>query len=132
MIPPKRAAWESGTMSLEMAQDCACTAATRASARLSTASASARLWTKGTRHSRMPRPTQPPTRIVFFDAIEVIAYLRARTRVTRPAKRSEEHTSELQSRGHLVCRLLLEKKNCIARHGPQRRPRRLSARANDD
>src|SRR5439155_8569643 len=28
--------------------------------------------------------------------------------------RSEEHTSELQSRGHLVCRLLLEKKNCRA------------------
>src|SRR3989442_9510770 len=28
----------------------------------------------------------------------------------QPAKRSEEHTSELQSRPHLVCRLLLEKK----------------------
>src|SRR5690625_5916705 len=28
----------------------------------------------------------------------------------RPGERSEEHTSELQSRGHLVCRLLLEKK----------------------
>src|SRR2546422_8956804 len=28
----------------------------------------------------------------------------------RRAKRSEEHTSELQSRLHLVCRLLLEKK----------------------
>src|SRR5437660_3930936 len=28
----------------------------------------------------------------------------------RSAARSEEHTSELQSRGHLVCRLLLEKK----------------------
>src|SRR5437870_10433819 len=28
-----------------------------------------------------------------------------------PKVRSEEHTSELQSRGHLVCRLLLEKKN---------------------
>src|SRR5207253_7759742 len=28
----------------------------------------------------------------------------------RPQERSEEHTSELQSRGHLVCRLLLEKK----------------------
>src|SRR2546422_8061000 len=28
----------------------------------------------------------------------------------RPADRSEEHTSELQSRLHLVCRLLLEKK----------------------
>src|SRR5436305_10162422 len=27
--------------------------------------------------------------------------------------RSEEHTSELQSRPHLVCRLLLEKKNKI-------------------
>src|SRR5690625_7554299 len=29
---------------------------------------------------------------------------------TRFPARSEEHTSELQSRGHLVCRLLLEKK----------------------
>src|SRR2546422_1894183 len=28
----------------------------------------------------------------------------------RPVPRSEEHTSELQSRLHLVCRLLLEKK----------------------
>src|SRR5690625_5487877 len=28
-------------------------------------------------------------------------------------ERSEEHTSELQSRGHLVCRLLLEKKNTV-------------------
>src|SRR3989442_3170887 len=27
--------------------------------------------------------------------------------------RSEEHTSELQSRPHLVCRLLLEKKKCL-------------------
>src|SRR5215510_16078553 len=31
--------------------------------------------------------------------------------------RSEEHTSELQSRGHLVCRLLLEKK----KHPPSAR-----------
>src|SRR5690554_7687104 len=30
---------------------------------------------------------------------------------TPPNARSEEHTSELQSRPHLVCRLLLEKKN---------------------
>src|SRR5690625_7005473 len=29
---------------------------------------------------------------------------------TNSEPRSEEHTSELQSRGHLVCRLLLEKK----------------------
>src|SRR5690625_5837457 len=33
-------------------------------------------------------------------------------------KRSEEHTSELQSRGHLVCRLLLEKKNQQHRRKP--------------
>src|SRR3989449_3236777 len=32
-------------------------------------------------------------------------------RATTKAMRSEEHTSELQSRLHLVCRLLLEKKN---------------------
>src|SRR3712207_8370542 len=30
---------------------------------------------------------------------------------TSPPSRSEEHTSELQSRQYLVCRLLLEKKN---------------------
>src|SRR5205814_9417220 len=29
-------------------------------------------------------------------------------------RRSEEHTSELQSLRHLVCRLLLEKKNCAS------------------
>src|SRR5437870_6571576 len=33
-----------------------------------------------------------------------------RTRTLCGLSRSEEHTSELQSRGHLVCRLLLEKK----------------------
>src|SRR5690625_6917741 len=41
-----------------------------------------------------------------YCAISVLA----RTRV-QSIIRSEEHTSELQSRGHLVCRLLLEKKN---------------------
>src|SRR5690554_7237185 len=34
-----------------------------------------------------------------------------RNRSDIAANRSEEHTSELQSRPHLVCRLLLEKKN---------------------
>src|SRR5690625_6467362 len=37
----------------------------------------------------------------------------SRKKAARPSRargRSEEHTSELQSRGHLVCRLLLEKK----------------------
>src|SRR5690606_39403146 len=36
-------------------------------------------------------------------------------RIGRCAGRSEEHTSELQSRENLVCRLLLEKKNQFAR-----------------
>src|SRR2546422_3438068 len=40
------------------------------------------------------------------DGFEILAELRERY----PAIRSEEHTSELQSRLHLVCRLLLEKK----------------------
>src|SRR3989442_2553242 len=43
------------------------------------------------------------------------------SRTTAPSSieafRSEEHTSELQSRPHLVCRLLLEKK----KHSPARR-----------
>src|SRR3989442_2636389 len=48
------------------------------------------------------------------------------------SKRSEEHTSELQSRPHLVCRLLLEKKNVpgreiltrhVVRHRNADRPR---------
>src|SRR3712207_8974410 len=34
----------------------------------------------------------------------------APARASGPAPRSEEHTSELQSRQYLVCRLLLEKK----------------------
>src|SRR2546422_4487972 len=36
---------------------------------------------------------------------------RERPRLRDQRARSEEHTSELQSRLHLVCRLLLEKKN---------------------
>src|SRR2546429_3903193 len=39
-------------------------------------------------------------------------------RTHRPA-RSEEHTSELQSRLHLVCRLLLEKKKITKDKPPQ-------------
>src|SRR3712207_8322125 len=48
------------------------------------------------RGARPPRPSGPRPR---------------RVAATRPPSRSEEHTSELQSRQYLVCRLLLEKKN---------------------
>src|SRR3989442_11631708 len=39
-----------------------------------------------------------------------VAAIHARDRAAYLSHRSEEHTSELQSRPHLVCRLLLEKK----------------------
>src|SRR3989442_5666651 len=42
------------------------------------------------------------------EAQKVVSELQARV------KRSEEHTSELQSRPHLVCRLLLDTKICPA------------------
>src|SRR5690625_7303872 len=54
---------------------------------------------------RTPRGTPPSP--VARQGPEV----RTRPRRLRIRRRSEEHTSELQSRGHLVCRLLLEKKN---------------------
>src|SRR2546425_5723713 len=48
------------------------------------------------------------------------------TKIHTIQKRSEEHTSELQSLAYLVCRLLLEKKNhspaaqdCRNLHGPE-------------
>src|SRR3989449_7858960 len=46
---------------------------------------------------------------------------------TRKLFRSEEHTSELQSRLHLVCRLLLEKKK--PRNSPHTTPSLLTLRA---
>src|SRR5690625_789512 len=47
----------------------------------------------------------------IFSKSNCAAYLLAKDYVGGSPIRSEEHTSELQSRGHLVCRLLLEKKN---------------------
>src|SRR5690625_7026431 len=48
-------------------------------------------------------------RDVFIDGIRDILGVTPEV-ITGDEERSEEHTSELQSRGHLVCRLLLEKK----------------------
>src|SRR3712207_8866393 len=45
---------------------------------------------------------------------------KAAVRATDVDDRSEEHTSELQSRQYLVCRLLLEKKKTISIHTPFR------------
>src|SRR5687768_17917177 len=60
-------------------------------------------------------------RLSFRDEIpfangQAVAEIHARSRrqLARQRTRSEEHTSELQSRLHLVCRLLLEKKKPIS------------------
>src|SRR3712207_7924153 len=50
----------------------------------------------------------------FTTVEEAVLAVVKRSGVSEPfnrSKRSEEHTSELQSRQYLVCRLLLEKKN---------------------
>src|SRR5689334_15245737 len=60
--------------------------------------------------------------------------VRRHSRSSRCRRRSEEHTSELQSQFHLVCRLLLEKKKAeVSRRGGHpggraRRARRLQGR----
>src|SRR3989442_9751390 len=48
-----------------------------------------------------------PPGAAFSSATDSVTDLRG---IKRHPRRSEEHTSELQSRPHLVCRLLLEKK----------------------
>src|SRR5437870_9296264 len=66
---------------------------------------------------RPPRSTLFPYTTLFRslsgfsnDVLHGFFQWEGRTILTVRCKRSEEHTSELQSRGHLVCRLLLEKK----------------------
>src|SRR2546429_2693692 len=60
-----------------------------------------------TRHSSIPQPRFASYALLFLQ--KALVNLR---RIQAPfcCQRSEEHTSELQSRLHLVCRLLLEKK----------------------
>src|SRR3712207_7348469 len=60
-----------------------------------------------TRRARVRKPASMPLRWTL-ESISVGIGSRAEVEETL---RSEEHTSELQSRQYLVCRLLLEKKN---------------------
>src|SRR2546422_144557 len=55
-------------------------------------------------------PIYPPRQQLPLAADEVIVLVQPAAVPGRDVGRSEEHTSELQSRLHLVCRLLLEKK----------------------
>src|SRR5690606_39818892 len=77
---------------------------------------------------RSPEGHQPDVSTRIFQGVQhpiciVLAHRSTNADSTTPAKvryrslpsgRSEEHTSELQSRENLVCRLLLEKKNTAA------------------
>src|SRR5690625_6311038 len=78
-------------------------------------------WPLATKPVRYKTPTgakgSPPVmkskRIGASLTASLSADRRHQASASKPGTRSEEHTSELQSRGHLVCRLLLEKKNII-------------------
>src|SRR5437660_8336104 len=79
---------------------------------------------------RPPRSTLFPYTTLFrsqstLDLAQAILQVRRQHKnIARGEKepRSEEHTSELQSRGHLVCRLLLEKKKTDGEHGDRQPP----------
>src|SRR3712207_8107177 len=51
--------------------------------------------------------------VALLGVAQLSTYRERRARKREDELRSEEHTSELQSRQYLVCRLLLEKKNII-------------------
>src|SRR5207253_10620602 len=71
---------------------------------------------RGTPCSRIPDPRHVSARSLSCRAARSVQPASRSPRLAHPPDqsvdlpiRSEEHTSELQSRGHLVCRLLLEK-----------------------
>src|SRR5690606_41925799 len=71
------------------------------------------------RHRLLHEPDQAGSVLTGHDPPEVAA--RRRVRAVHPGdlagqQRSEEHTSELQSRENLVCRLLLEINNLMVGH----------------
>src|SRR2546429_3660807 len=88
---------------------------------------------------RPPRSTLFPYTTLFRSVLRLLDRQRVRARPHparcadrflrrhRAKKRSEEHTSELQSRLHLVCRLLLEKKTTTSNSSSTTRSRRPTA-----
>src|SRR5258708_24626719 len=72
---------------------------------------SCRVRTRRSRHSPWPSEATSTGR-----ATPTAWWSPIRWSVTPSRNRSEEHTSELQSPDHLVCRLLLEKKKNLTQH----------------
>src|SRR5690606_39532826 len=74
----------------------------------------AQISTGNTGHAEAVKVTYDTTKITFDELLEVFFTMHDPTQLNRQGNdvgtRSEEHTSELQSRENLVCRLLLEKK----------------------
>src|SRR3712207_8341405 len=70
------------------------------------------------RRPARPAPGRTGSRLASLPplAIGSAPWRGRRLRMTAAPTRSEEHTSELQSRQYLVCRLLLEKKNARGLH----------------
>src|SRR3712207_7923538 len=81
---------------------------------------------------RPPRSTLFPYTTLFRSRVVAVFDPAAATmsKSLRTCWRSEEHTSELQSRQYLVCRLLLEKKKC-AGSGEQEKPPRQRVRSGE-
>src|SRR3712207_8616955 len=81
---------------------------------------SAKLLANGTKLTSNPSrdglvinlPAQAPDLIASVIRVELKGVV-ADANAGKKGKRSEEHTSELQSRQYLVCRLLLEKKKTL-------------------
>src|SRR5258707_2364408 len=79
---------------------------------------------------RPPRSTLFPYTTLFRSLLghraaqrHLVPLGRLERRIQRRGTRSEEHTSELQSRQYLVCRLLLEKKKKNTEYEPRHMPR---------
>src|SRR5690625_5340866 len=91
--------------------------ATRLAGSLAKASRFCALQSSAPEYQASPRETMWSicTSSLRFPSIVVPVYGSCRI-PSVASQRSEEHTSELQSRGHLVCRLLLEKKKKEQRH----------------
>src|SRR2546422_4536202 len=68
------------------------------------------IWESGRRPRSKEDPHERQQRSRFQEAPQPSHHGEAGGRARAGQVRSEEHTSELQSRLHLVCRLLLEKK----------------------
>src|SRR5438045_7397754 len=64
-------------------------------------------------HDALPISTSPAVTATSRSPASSLATVIARPTSSTNRQRSEEHTSELQSLRHLVCRLLLEKKKKI-------------------